>query len=151
MRSPVTALLEQYKLLTPEEAKVFLDLVDPQPEPEPVKRTRAKRGTGAKSKRATGMAEAIKNSLQAQQPGAADEDEGSEDAGPLCGACGHTADYQDHFKPSPQYHEFDAPKSVARAPRKSKQRPPDFGSSIPNSEIVKDAVTDAALAASGGD
>jgi hypothetical protein len=42
---------------------------------------------------------------------------------PLCGVCGNPQDYQDHFKPSPNYHEFDPPKSVARAGRKSKQNP----------------------------
>lgn len=40
----------------------------------------------------------------------------------ICGVCGNTADYQDHFKPSPNFHEFEGPKPVARAPRKSKQK-----------------------------
>lgn len=33
----------------------------------------------------------------------------------LCDACGNLADYQDHFKPSPNYHEFQAPKSKKAA------------------------------------
>jgi hypothetical protein len=40
----------------------------------------------------------------------------------ICGVCGNDQDYQDHFQPSPNYHEFDPPKSVARAPRKSKPK-----------------------------
>lgn len=146
MRSPVTALIQQYSALSDVEQKVFLDLVDPQPEPQPVKRARAKRGTGAKSKRAAGMAEAIKNSLEAQQPLILNEDVEAEETGPLCGACGHIADYQDHFKPSPQYHEFDAPKFVARAQRKSKQKKEEPGS-IPNSEIE----TETAIGVGAGD
>jgi|SRR5688572_26398792 len=30
---------------------------------------------------------------------------------PMCGACGNNAEYQDHFAPSPNYHEFEAPKA----------------------------------------
>jgi|ERR1041385_8268053 hypothetical protein len=146
MRSPITTLIQQYSSLSDVEQKVFLDMIDPQPEPQPVKRARAKRGTGAKSKRAAGMAEAIKSSLEAQQPLIENEDVQAQEDGPLCGACGHGADYQDHFKPSPQYHEFDGPKSVARAPRKSRQKKEEPGST-PNSEIE----TETALSAGAGD
>ena len=119
MRSPVTQLIQQFNALTPEEAKVFLDLVDPQVEPEKQKRTRAKRGT--KSKRASGMAETIKNSLEAQQQANADNDDEGDETGPLCGVCGNIKDYQDHFKPSPNYHKFDGPKPVGGGRRSSKK------------------------------
>lgn len=41
---------------------------------------------------------------------------------PICGVCGNGQDFQDHFKPAPNYHEFEGPKPVARAPRKSKPK-----------------------------
>ena len=40
---------------------------------------------------------------------------------PLCGVCGNDKDYQDHFRPSPNYHEFDGPKAGRK--RKSKADP----------------------------
>jgi hypothetical protein len=125
MRSPVTALIQQYNALTEVEQKVFLDLVEPQVEPLPAKRTRAKRGTGAKSKRASGMAEAIKNSLAAGQQAAAGDDSAidSEETGPMCNICHHGEGYMDHSGPSPNFHKFEPPKSAARAGRKSKQNP----------------------------
>lgn len=30
-----------------------------------------------------------------------------------CGTCGNAFGYEDHFQPSPNYHEFDAGKSAA--------------------------------------
>lgn len=33
---------------------------------------------------------------------------------PLCGTCGNAEDYQDHFQPSPDYHEFEAPTVKAK-------------------------------------
>lgn len=48
------------------------------------------------------------------------------------------------------YHPFEAPKPVARAPRKSRQKPEEQ-SVTQNLEIVKDAATSAARAASEGD
>jgi hypothetical protein len=44
------------------------------------------------------------------------------DKDPICGICGDAQDYQDHFQPSPNYHEIEGPKLVARVPRKSKQK-----------------------------
>jgi hypothetical protein len=41
---------------------------------------------------------------------------------PICGVCGNPQDFQDHFHPSPNYHDFEGPKPVARAPRKSRQK-----------------------------
>lgn len=66
-----------------------------------------------------------------------------------CGICGNPEDFQDHFQPSPNYHPFDPPKSVARAVRKSRQKK-GTESSVPSSEIETVAATSAALAASGG-
>ena len=69
-RSPVTTLLDQFNNLTPEEAKVFLDLVAPEPEPEAPKQTRKKRV--ARTPKQTGLpkAEASNGALCiAQVPG----------------------------------------------------------------------------------
>lgn len=112
-RSPITGMVEQYQSLTPEEQKVFLDLVDPQPDPEPAKKqTRQKRGS--RSPRAQSISNAIKPATgkPSDAPLLSGNDEGADgESEALCGACGHIASYQDHFKPSPNYHEFDAPKT----------------------------------------
>lgn len=56
-RSPVTDVVQRYSALTEVEQKVFLDLVDPQPEPAvPAKQTRKKRGP---SKKAQSLSDAI--------------------------------------------------------------------------------------------
>lgn len=52
-----------------------------------------------KSPRAASLATAIGG---AAKPGAPVTD------GPLCIACNHPADYEDHAQPSPHYHEFEA-------------------------------------------
>ena len=38
-----------------------------------------------------------------------------EDKGELCGVCGNEADYQDHYKPSPNYHAFESKKKASAA------------------------------------
>lgn len=64
-RSPVTAMVQQFNALSDVEQNVFLDLVDPQPEPEPqVKQTRKKRTT--KSPKAQSLSSAITSSLEAK-------------------------------------------------------------------------------------
>jgi hypothetical protein len=128
--------------LNPGEYDLFLDLVDPQPEPAPAKKKRTKRGS--KSSRASGLAAAIKNSLEAQKKASTISADQGDDSGPLCGTCGNTEDFQDHFRPSPNYHEFEGPKPVARAGRKSKQKPGET-SSAPSSEIESET----AIAAGG--
>lgn len=121
----IQGLADQVLGLPPEEYHYFLDLIDPQPEPEAPakqKRKRTKRAEPLSEERraaihrkglppvASGMAAAIKNSLEQGQQAAAAAPT-SEDDGPKCGICGNPEDYQDHFKPSPNYHEFVGPKS----------------------------------------
>jgi hypothetical protein len=65
-----------------------------------------------------------------------------------CGTCGNVKDHPDHDRGYIKSHDFEPPKSVARAPRKSKQKP-DATPSIPSSETSSEDVGNAALAASG--
>jgi hypothetical protein len=67
-----------------------------------------------------------------------------------CGICGNLKGHPDHD--TEHYlgaHEFEGPKPVARAGRKSKQKS-ENASSIPSSETPLEGVTDAAREASGG-
>lgn len=117
-RSPITGMVEQYNTLTPEEQKVFLDLVDPRPDPEPVaKQTRKKRG--GRSPRAQSISNAIKPATGKQSDAplltGANEEIDEPESGDLCGVCAHNEAYQDHFQPSPNYHTFEAPKAKRAA------------------------------------
>jgi hypothetical protein len=67
-----------------------------------------------------------------------------------CGTCGNVKDHPDHDRSYIKSHDFEPPKSVTRVPRKSKQKS-EAAISIQNLEIVPGSVSDAALAASGGD
>jgi hypothetical protein len=67
-----------------------------------------------------------------------------------CGICGNVKEHSDHDRSYIKSHDFEPPKSVARVPRKSKQKS-EAAISIQNLEIVPGSVSDAALAASGGD
>lgn len=114
-RSPITGMVEQYNTLTPEEQKVFLDLVDPQPDPEPAMKKSTKRRAG-RSPRAQSISNVLKPATgkASDAPLLTGTDEGKLDepeSGDLCGVCGHNEAYQDHFRPSPNYHEFEAPKA----------------------------------------
>lgn len=98
----VQSLVDQVKTLTPDEYAFFLDLLLPEPE-QPA--TKVKRGR--KKKAATTAPTTKKRGLPTDAPllsavPAKDE----EDSGPRCHVCGHGEMYQDHFKPSPHYHEF---------------------------------------------
>ena len=66
---------------------------------------------------------------------------------PKCGICGNPPDHADHDRTYLSSHEFEGPKLVARAPRKSRQKS-EAANSTPNSEIGTDAVI---AASSGGD
>lgn len=66
-RSPITGLVEQFNTLTPEQQAVFLDLVDPQPEPEPGKQTRKKRAT--RSPRAESLSNALAKTPKVEADG----------------------------------------------------------------------------------
>jgi hypothetical protein len=66
-----------------------------------------------------------------------------------CGTCGNVKDHPDHDRGYIKSHDFEPPKSVARAPRRSSKKPEET-SSIPSSETSSEDVGNAALAASGG-
>jgi Arc/MetJ family transcription regulator len=66
-----------------------------------------------------------------------------------CGTCGNVKDHPDHDRGYIKSHDFEPPKSVARAQRKLKQKP-EAALSIPSLETISEGATDAALAASGG-
>lgn len=108
------AIVNQILALNEEERGYVLDQINPLAEPDEQpkqKRVRKKRTT--KSERASGMASAIKQSIQRSKEAAANDAAKLEEEGPLCGICGHGKDYQDHFKPSPNYHEPELPKKAA--------------------------------------
>jgi len=100
----VQGLVDQVNALSEDERAFFLDLLLPEPEqqqPAKTKRTRKKRSASTSASRQ-------KRGLPTDAP----LHEAGKDAADLptraglCGICGHEADYQDHFKPSPHYHEF---------------------------------------------
>ena len=93
MRSPVTQLIEDFHNMSVEEQKLFLDLVDPQPEEQA--KPKVKRKAKGKSARASQMSEQIKTNL------------GQRAKEPICATCGNVEDYVDHSEPSPSYHPFE--------------------------------------------
>ena len=95
-RSPITQLIEDFHNLSIDEQKLFLDLVDPQPEEQPKPKVKRK-SKGGKSARASQMSEQIKANLNQR----AKE--------PLC-ACGNEEGFTDHAQPSPNFHEFQTAK-----------------------------------------
>jgi hypothetical protein len=91
------------------------------------------------------MAEAIKSSIQAGQEAAASGEDDTEEKGPLCAACGNVEDHADHDRTYLKSHDFEPPKSVARAARKSKQKTQE-PQSDQSSEIEKGAAMSASSA-----
>lgn len=117
-RSPITPLVVEFQNLTPDEQKIFLDLVDPQPEPETsAKQTRKKRGA---SKKAQSLSSAIRGATGKMSGADANDDDGSDPTllPTLCSACGNEENFTDHFKPSPNYHAFEAPKAKKASAQK---------------------------------
>ena len=129
-RSPITGLVEQYNTLTPEEQKVFLDLVDPQPEAEPAaKQTRKKR-----ARRAEPLSEERRKNIQKRGLPVVDVDSGDPSDlprfMPLCAyvfpedgpvnaglRCGEPEanGVHDSTQGYAGYHEFEAPKAKKAA------------------------------------
>ena len=64
-----------------------------------------------------------------------------------CGICGHTADHSDHDRNYIKSHDFEGPKSVARAPRKSKQK----SESTPSIQSTEGETENALSASNAGD
>lgn len=127
-----SALLETLRGLNDAERESLVLAL--QPEKTATKRAGRKSNKPAsKSSRASGMAAAISGNLQAQRE-AAKNDDGKGMAGPLCQICGNFAQYEDHFKPSPNYHEFDAGKSAAQPARGKSSTNGGATTSTPSSE-----------------
>lgn len=108
MRSRVTGLIEQFKALNETEKQVFLDLVDPQPEQTPIKRTRKKRATSAPP--------------AAQKRGLPQATETTAENTAKCGICGNVKDHSDHDRNYIKSHDFE-PTGQKRS-RKPKDVPP---------------------------
>jgi Arc/MetJ family transcription regulator len=66
-----------------------------------------------------------------------------------CGTCGNVKDHPDHDRSYIKSHDFEPPKSVARAPRRSSKKS-EATPSIQSLETSSEDVGNAALAASGG-
>jgi hypothetical protein len=60
------------------------------------------------------MAETLNKNLQQQRREITDDSD-SQLPSRICTICGHEQGYQDHFKPSPHYHVFAAPKTAQSA------------------------------------
>lgn len=97
----VQSLVDQVKSLNEDEYAFFLDLLLPEPEQPAVKVKRARK------KRAPSAAVPPANKRRGLPTDTAPllPVEKSE---PMCGVCGNGEMFQDHFKPSPHYHEFKA-------------------------------------------
>jgi hypothetical protein len=104
-RSPITQLIELFHILTPDQQALFLDQVDPQPDEAEKPAKKARKKLTGKSRRASGMAAALNKSLEGQRAV----------SGTNCTICGNEEGYRDHFKPSPHYHAFAAPKAAQSA------------------------------------
>lgn len=112
--------------LSSDEYMLFLDMVDPQPDLAPAKKTRKKRTT--KSPRASGMAAAIKNSLEQGKQAATDDVPKSN--GQLCIAkipglgveCCDPKDNRVHDKNAGYagYHPFEPPAQTAEKKSRTK-------------------------------
>lgn len=127
MRSPVTDLIQRFNALNEVEQKVFLDQVDPQPEPEvAAKKTRKKRTYV--TARAASISAAI-----AKTPKAGTGSTTLDADAPKCGICGNVPDHSDHDPTYLSSHVFEAPKSASSATRRSSRKGA-VTSSTPNSE-----------------
>lgn len=111
-RSPVTDVVQRYNALTEVEQKVFLDLVDPQPEPTvPAKQTRKKHGP---SKKAQSLSDAISKTPKAES--GTDPcvyqyaKDGPGNPGMVCGELANNS-VHDETMGYAGYHEFEAPKA----------------------------------------
>ena len=91
-----TALLNTLRGLSDSDREQLVESLAPQAKPKPRKKREAK------SARASSLQQQIANAATGQVNVE------------LCGICGNEAGYQDHFKPSPNYHPF-ASSSSARS------------------------------------
>lgn len=148
-RSPVTEVVKGYNALTEVEQKVFLDLVDPQPEPEVVVKTRKKRTT--KSAKAQSLSSAISRAPKPQRgTDEAEPPKADINSNARCTAqvptldvpCGELETNRIHDQTAgyASYHPFAS--SVPSATRRSSRKGSGTGSEV-NSETSKGAAADA--------
>lgn len=116
MRSKVTGLIEQFNALNETEKQVFLDLVDPQPEPAPVKRTRKKRATSAPP--------AVQKRGLQQSAGTAANSEAK------CGICGNVKDHSDHDRNYLKSHDFEPAKVATKRRSRKVESTTDTGAEV---------------------
>lgn len=128
-------VLRLVNTLTEDEKATLRDFL----RPEPAKRVATKKA----SKKAKATEATLP--LVANEP--ADD---TQNGGPICGACGHEEDYQDHFRPSPHYHPFESPSRAKGAGKKSRPREA-HTLSVPSSEMPLVSAGSAAHAASASD
>jgi hypothetical protein len=96
-----SALLETLRAMNDAERELLVQSLQPE------KVTTKKAGKKpSKSQRASGMAAAIRKSLESQK----------RVTEPICGTCGNVEDYADHSQPSPHYHPFQPPAPAAATP-----------------------------------
>lgn len=108
MRSSITAtvqrvqgLVDQVNALSEDERAFFFDLIDPLPE-EP----EAAQPKKTRKKRKPNVANAKPRGLPKNAPPLLTDTGNKTEGASRCGVCGNDEDYQDHFQPSPHYHEF---------------------------------------------
>lgn len=107
------ATVMNLRALSEDERELLITVLEPQKATTKRAGKKGSKGGSSKSPRAQSLSGAIQRTPKSK----VDDDDGDDDSdgkgmsGPLCQACGNFRQYQDHFKPSPNYHEFDAGKS----------------------------------------
>lgn len=94
-----TALLNTLRGMTETERELTIETLSPTPQ----KKAAKKSSKAGKSSRASSLQAQIQATTQKPHLG----------TGPVCQTCSHTEDYEDHFQPSPYYHEFQPPATQA--------------------------------------
>lgn len=96
------------RALSEDERELLITVLEPQK--ATTKRAGKKSGKGgSKSARVQSLSGVIQRTPKSKADDDNDDDGNSKGmGGPLCQTCGNFRQYQDHFKPSPNYHEFDA-------------------------------------------
>lgn len=104
---------------------------------------------GSKSARAQSLSGVIQRTPKSKADDDNDDDgDGKGMGGPLCQTCGNFRQYQDHFKPSPNYHEFDAGKSSTSAAQPARGKSSTNGGAGSEADLGGERL-DAIRAASG--
>lgn len=96
-----SALLQTLRLTNETERALLVETLSDKPQKKSSKKSA---GKGGKSRHASSLQQQIQGTATGK-PHLGE--------GPVCGICAHTEDYEDHFKPSPHYHEFQPPATTA--------------------------------------